>query len=393
MFGIFEKPFNELSFQDITELVARNERESQFLEYKERFMEDDITSDICAMANAQGGYILIGVSEKPEGPGVEEGYPDSVVGIADSDRNELILREKLKDLIDPCIQRVADKVVRNNEGKSVLLIQIPNSQLKPHFVRKSKKTPFPIRVGRTTSEWTMGDVKAQILSRADVDSRIEKIINQTVRCNPNYLLPEVYVSIIAVPTFWGTEIVNLSNSNIQSLIKYPPGNLNGPDWGMDLTPGISRYCLEGIENRYEQESYQKNGESNYLRLHRIGLLEYGSGSLSFSHGGFVCIKDKWILSKIVHFANCYKSFAEIVDLYDPVTFDIELMNISNCVINPTDFAIRSYYHKVLTQKRDLRIRVTYPSIFENGISRDLGRRFYNAFGIPEIPNSYGFQIE
>lgn len=84
MFGYFEnKSFNEINARDIEQVIESNERECQFLDYKRgESNPDDVISDICAFANAQGGYIIIGISEKSQ-EDISDGYPESIIGVKD----------------------------------------------------------------------------------------------------------------------------------------------------------------------------------------------------------------------------------------------------------------------------------------------------------------------
>lgn len=142
MFGIFENNLAALQLEDIQRLISENERENQFLEYKQVFDKDTIAADICAMANAQGGYLLLGISEKKSTDLDLEGYPDQIIGLEDANWVLLVLREKTKDLIDPYIFGLKTKLIPYKDKKSLVIIEVPNSASKPHFVKKSAAGPF-----------------------------------------------------------------------------------------------------------------------------------------------------------------------------------------------------------------------------------------------------------
>ena len=94
MFGYFDnKIFNEINADDIKQLIESNERECQFLDYKRgETTPDDVVSDICAFANAQGGFIIIGINEKAQ-EDLSEGYPESITGVDDPKIREIKIRE------------------------------------------------------------------------------------------------------------------------------------------------------------------------------------------------------------------------------------------------------------------------------------------------------------
>ena len=70
------KPLDEISIADIQGFIGEQHRESEILDYKGPW-PNDLAKVIAAMANTQGGLILIGV---PEVAG-DTGLPDQPTGI------------------------------------------------------------------------------------------------------------------------------------------------------------------------------------------------------------------------------------------------------------------------------------------------------------------------
>lgn len=384
MYGIFNKPFKDITQEDINRLITDNERESLYLEYKETLKLDDIAVDVCAMANAQGGYIVIGISEKTDNPD-GEGYPDQIKPIVDARCQEIRLRDKVKDSIDPQIPGFQLRLVEVADG-FVILAEIPNSMMKPHFVAHSKYRPFPLRISRATSYWTMGDVRAHILSRADPDFQVMKRIDELVQGGINQKSLAPHEIFLALPTFWGNEIVDLHNTEIQNLIKIPPGDINN-GYGMHTAGFNFRYCLEGIETF---QDHQKTDEINrsYLKLHRLGFLEFVDDGNFYRGNGYLHPNYENIIGQFVHFINCYKELARILNLYEPITISFQLRNLIGAQSiefrnNPLDI---QFFHEPANPTENLVINVSYPSIYEKGIKEDICTRFFNTYGIAEIPS-------
>ena len=62
----FTKPASELTYEDIADLTSSGEPESILLDYKKMVSgsgreKAELAKDICAFANSQGGYLVIGV--------------------------------------------------------------------------------------------------------------------------------------------------------------------------------------------------------------------------------------------------------------------------------------------------------------------------------------------
>ena len=62
---MFNKPFNEITIEDIGNLVLiRKERENNYLEYKEKLGHSErdkkeFLKDVSGFANASGGFLII----------------------------------------------------------------------------------------------------------------------------------------------------------------------------------------------------------------------------------------------------------------------------------------------------------------------------------------------
>lgn len=89
MHGLFSRPFDKLDENDVRDLVeVRKVREHAQLDYKQEPHSHnhdgavELLADITAMANAQGGYLLIGVEEDKAEP---DGTPKALVGVKDGD--------------------------------------------------------------------------------------------------------------------------------------------------------------------------------------------------------------------------------------------------------------------------------------------------------------------
>jgi predicted HTH transcriptional regulator len=88
---IFIKALSDLHFVNIQEFVDERRRDSEILDYKEDW-PNDLAKVMAAMANTQGGAILVGVSEKPG-----TGKPDRIVGV-DNPRGLDSLRQKVTSI-------------------------------------------------------------------------------------------------------------------------------------------------------------------------------------------------------------------------------------------------------------------------------------------------------
>jgi predicted HTH transcriptional regulator len=137
MQGTFFRPFDSLDTNDLLDLVeTRRLREHMHLDYKRDPYDHnhastvEMPADVTAMANAQGGYIQIGVEEDETEP---DGTPRALIGIENGDAEAMWVQNVCLTSIDEKIPgpRVRDIVLPS--GRSCVVIQVPNSVKKPHI--------------------------------------------------------------------------------------------------------------------------------------------------------------------------------------------------------------------------------------------------------------------
>ncbi len=122
---------SEITPDDIRNLVLRGEREGRFLDLKrdpygrsDKARHETI-KDICAFANAAGGYIVIGVDEDGSRGA------SAIVGVDDPENVR-------RSLLDRCLTLIAPRLTQLNIGiitvdnKRVVVCNVPESDQKPH---------------------------------------------------------------------------------------------------------------------------------------------------------------------------------------------------------------------------------------------------------------------
>lgn len=374
MFHIFNKPFSEIGYTDILYLKESNIREEQCLDYKRQLDKDDIAHDACAMANAEGGYIIIGIAE---GENQDEGYPTDIISVKDPQRDELCIREKLKDLINPPL-RFETKIIRTDDFKDIILVSIPNSIQKPHYVSKSKKGgPFPVRINRTTSYWSMGDIHNQILARFNVHERIERKINDLVQNNPLKNPDRPILSLLCFPEFFGKEIINVSDKTLREMIEtnqLPPELQSAQDEWNQIS--YFTFGLQGT-NMPSNIDHRK-----CLRLHRDGTFEVhhllplcqsNSDQLGTELNPYI-LKDD-----IKKFFYKITQIYDHLSFYDPITIHYDFRGL-----------LPKYRYEKIGRLNliclEAGFTVSYDSMFQEGIQDDFLSRFYNSLGIDDLPD-------
>ena len=125
-------PISQMSRQDLKNLVATGE--SSFLEFKHKVASPEkIAREIAAFANATGGTILIGVADNGELIGTESYMEEEFW---------------LNQAIDLCIPKVEIRMELLNIGnKDIIIIEVPEAETKPVYVKGNKGRKVFIRQG------------------------------------------------------------------------------------------------------------------------------------------------------------------------------------------------------------------------------------------------------
>ena len=157
------RPISDITDQELKDLIG-NQEENQWIDFKQKDYHQDpddperhireICKDVTAMANAEDGYIFIGVDEKN---GLAQGFfnVDNPKRVVQSIRGICLRR------IDPPIRnlQVAERPIEwDGKGITLVIVHIPPSDFRPHGFKPNGSTNFVKRYGTDTSEYPMTDL-------------------------------------------------------------------------------------------------------------------------------------------------------------------------------------------------------------------------------------------
>ncbi|MGB2727709.1 MAG: RNA-binding domain-containing protein [Halobacteriota archaeon] len=126
--------------------------ESQRIEFKKSLAErKELLETISAFANSKGGQIFVGIEENKDGS-VKE-----IVGIRIKGKEIENLSNEIKQNTDPVIFPSIE--VKGIKGKSVLVIEVKESRVKPVFVKIDKIPVAFKRVGKTNQKIDVNELR------------------------------------------------------------------------------------------------------------------------------------------------------------------------------------------------------------------------------------------
>lgn len=178
---INNKTFKEWIKEDISILLNNDDfRESQFLDYKRNFEflegdkfqkakgKDEFRNDVCSFANADGGDLFFGISEK-------NGLASAImpISIDNIDRFELDLRNVLLSIM-PSVPPVEFHFIAVSGGY-VVVIHIEKGIFKPYMTVENQTTfRFFIRRGNHKEAMSYSEISNNFLQAASLASEIKR---------------------------------------------------------------------------------------------------------------------------------------------------------------------------------------------------------------------------
>lgn len=142
---LFDKPIHDLTFHDVVQFCRRQLPEGKQLDYKYMLPKnhEKFAKTIASFANAMGGTIIVGVqddkNDKPRPPFIGIPYHEKI-------RNSI--EDIIQVYIDPIVFVDINICVSDRGERMFIVINIPQSNLTPHLVGKSKRAY--IRTGQSS---------------------------------------------------------------------------------------------------------------------------------------------------------------------------------------------------------------------------------------------------
>lgn len=188
---MIERPWDQITLDDIEALVTYQRGESRTLDFKETFPAGDhkgvrdFLADVTAFANTDGGDIIIGVREDKNGVAAE------VVGVDRTGLDQELRRidDQLRTLVDPRVPQFTVRELARPDGRVVLVMRVSASLIAPHRVAYDKSSRFFRRANRSNFEMSTSELRQAFAASQDLPSRVRNLHRKAVEATTGKDMP------------------------------------------------------------------------------------------------------------------------------------------------------------------------------------------------------------
>ena len=436
------RSISEITDQELIDLIG-NQEENLWIDFKQQDYHRDSTDpdkhqreickDVTAIANAEGGYILIGVREESK---IAQNFftVDNAPSVAQS-INAICLQ-----YIDPRIPNLeVERYPLKWQDKDIdlVIIHIPPSGMRPHSFEWKNTTNFVKRYGDIVREYPVSELIQDLLVSynppimSQIESQLASIVRNTQRerrdstsAQDNALEAEEegelirimelrfnevisnqpYYRIFAAPKELNPDAVDTRSENIRNILRNPP-NIRYAGFGVTgiLGRGMDHFS-EGVRG--------SNMGSGEIILLKNGFLEVRC-PLSNSHFQWMQEKSRistqWLYPYVVcefpvSFLKLVKAIYEASDINSSVFIQQEYHNLAGFMLprgNPSDpfFPTFEDERDIYTPSTPITSkRVVNLDFIPDHVAYDLVKDVYDCFGldlkwIPAFDENGNFILE
>jgi hypothetical protein len=441
------KPVSELEYKDIEDLTSSGEPESVVLDYKKTMKtisgseraKAELAKDICAFANSQGGYLIIGIEEK-KGKPVHP--PCGTERMLEEQKAEEWLEQVIISNIE---QRVITDIKVISIPKSdlcIIVVHVPMSIRMPHMVtcqrdnryyrRIFKRHQFEslpaeeyevremfekgTRISNKATEYLSSQSYSDPSSATFAENIYTKQLGMRARGEQITSVYEVpasrFATFVACPDFLTDDLIDTGKDELWNWLD-PNSKRYPPDLGGMFLPRDKQATLDGIkltEENYFPPDSQRKSLKQFLRINRNGYIEMG-GSFAMKYNDDVYFAYIPIVGFFWQFLGFVSELYRLEGLHSPFkvmlnmkgTEDALLYNLGKGWLEPLD-DMREY--RPLCQEHNIQIikQLRSSAVDDSAIAEIVkgvasriddawGQRETRCYNNPQFDPSEEFQIK
>lgn len=321
---LFDKPFSDVTFDDIQKLSDEQIEESMILDYKQQLNDYSIIKQVTAFSNTKGGYLVYGVMETGKG-----GHPQSINGI-DSDLNKERLEQIILGNIVPRVSVQIKKIPIPDTDRVILLVHIPEGQSKPYYNNQDKR--YYKRYNFSATPMDENEVEWLYQSRFFGTSKLERYIDEAIYFSQNKLPHELQLHgieghVVITPLKidgqmfepspkFGHELMELHSDKVEDCTSYLSYSIRPSKFGI----------------KWDDEDPLRNA-SNKVEIHRNGLVHSMKicGSF-FKENSVKRFDDELLACNLLQTIRFTSTFYSKINYIGNVKIMVKIFNCTNSIL-------------------------------------------------------------
>jgi hypothetical protein len=335
---MINKPWNQITKEDIERLVAEAVPESHTLDYKQEMPNEspksklDFLADIVAFANASGGDLIFGIEEqRVEGKptAMPQGFlPLRIAGTWDEAKRRL--ESLIRAGIDPTLSAQMNHFDGLPQGP-VFVVRVPASfaaphmvtlytrdHLRPQFYKRHNGGNHPMDAGEIRAAFTLSGTRIERLRRFR-DERLSLIRTQ-----------DTSVPIVG-PKGAKYVLHLLPITAFDPALSFNISSLGGRD--RDLSVDLSCYTVGGHFNfdGYLLNCYAHRGSDSlaaYVQVFRHGAIETGK---ALAYESYI---DNDVEASIIRRVKALLNIQRELGVEPPVFVGLSFLEVKGCPVIP-----------------------------------------------------------
>ncbi len=382
---MFNKTFKDIAGTDIQNLIASGASEGNNLEFKREPWGNgdeevrEMLRDVSSMANAYGGYLLIGIDEEDS-----TGKAKQAVDVPDAENYRDRLLASCMANLQPRIIGLDIKTIECEGAKKVVLIKVPDS-LNLHQVTFKGLYQFWRRHDRQKSRMTYEEIRDTVIKNNMGSSQNTHLLKQ--RKSILAATGKPLIMVTAQPVKTEIELFKIGNEKLRDILKNSGGRYAG--WNLDFRYDTAKPTIHGL-------SISDNSRS--VNLFRDGYME---ASIEIVKGYVYDDKEVYIDGSakeaklfrspaLVEFTDSFLKKIQIVmseiGYEAPMSYSVALLNISGFVLYDGKEGGFHHSHAIWRDGGNIEIEpITFEFLKPEYIAKELCDRLWQAFGFEGEP--------
>lgn len=390
MENIFQKSFDSITSADIQHLIDIKYKERQRMEYKKEMYKPtdkdrkEMLRDISSMANAYGGYLIIGIEAD------DDGIPIKPFNIANAEKERDRIEKACLSSIESHIPGLKCKTIKMDSGENIIVILIPRSLKKPHMVTFSGINQFWIRHNDKKFPMSVEEIRDACISVENIWKDVRQSLDEQEKELRKEITSRGGLGIGCAPALTREEFIDITDSSIKSFLINPP-NQHGESYDLSFMlgsvpqeyPEPTLYGLRIKTKNYKEVQLFRNGYYE-LRLDPTEVYRKDEARGVYLEGE----------SLICYTVNYFRALSYLVEQFGIESNAVGFICLYNVGHTPLKSKLidpktgHPYYpEKKLEKTTHLLIPPMQIISFDNpdAVAKSFLEKIWNAYGFEEVP--------